>query len=119
MNSDRNERPAALRRTREQAPSVSEVFEFVTDYAKQETIGPLRGAGRWLGFGVMAALMLGSGIALMLLGLLRLLQAEWSRSATGSLSWLAYLIVVVVGGLVLAVTLSRIRKTTLNPKETS
>ena len=113
------ERSLSLRRNKEHTPSVSEVFEFVTDYAKQETIGPLRGAGRWLGFGVAAAILLGSGIALILLGLLRLLQTEWTRSATGSLSWLAYLIVLVVGAAILAFTLSRIRKTTLNPKETS
>jgi hypothetical protein len=119
MNRDRNQRPLSLKRSKDHTPSVSEVFEFVTDYAKQETIGPLRGAGRWLGFGVLAAIMLGTGIALMLLGLLRLLQTEWTRSASGSLSWLAYLIVLVVGALVLAFTLSRIRKTTLNPKETS
>jgi uncharacterized membrane protein YeaQ/YmgE (transglycosylase-associated protein family) len=93
------------------------VFEFVTDYAKQETIGPLRGAGRWLGFGILAAVTLGSGLALVLLGLLRLLQTEWPRAASGSLSWLAYLIVLVTGAVVLVLTLSRIRKTTLNPKE--
>ena len=32
----------------------------------------------------------------MLLGLLRLIQTEWDRAATGALSWLAYLIVLIV-----------------------
>ena len=85
----------------------------VTAYAKQETVGPLRGAGRWLGFGVAGAFALGLGLMLLLLGLLRLLQTEWTRSATGSLSWLAYLITLVVAGAVLALAISRISKSTL------
>lgn len=96
---------------------MGEVVEYVTAYAKQETLGPLRGAGRWLAFGSAAALLLGVGLLLLLLGLLRLLQTEWTRSATGSLSWLSYVIVLAVASLVLAVTFSRIRKTTLYPPD--
>lgn len=95
--------------------SPGEVFDVVVAYAKQETIGPLRGAGRWLGFGVTGAVLLGVGSLLVLLGLLRLLQTEWDRSATGSLSWLSYLIVLVVASLVLVVVLTRINREPLNP----
>lgn len=94
--------------------SVGEVIDFVKAYAVQETVGPLKGAGRWLGFGVGGALALGFGLLLILVGLLRLLQTEWDRSATGSLSWLAYLITLVVAGVLLAVTVLRIKKSTLN-----
>jgi len=94
--------------------SVGEVIDFVKAYALQETVGPLKGAGRWLGFGVGGALALGFGLLLMLVGLLRLLQTEWERSATGSLSWLAYLITLVVAAVLLAVTVLRIKKSTLN-----
>ncbi|MBI5090081.1 MAG: hypothetical protein HZB15_14795, partial [Actinobacteria bacterium] len=31
---------------------IGEVIELVKDYARQETLGPLRGAGRWLAAGV-------------------------------------------------------------------
>jgi hypothetical protein len=51
---------------------------------------------------------------LMMLGLLRLLQTEWERSATGRLSWLSYLIVFLVVVALLAVTVSRISKKSLN-----
>jgi cytochrome c biogenesis protein CcdA len=104
-------------RTSGQSASVNDVFTMVTDYAKQETLGPLRGAGRWLAFGTVGALMIGLGSSFILLGLLRLLQTEWTRSSTGSFSWLAYFIVLVVGivGMVLAV--SRIRKSRLYPPE--
>lgn len=97
-----------------ESASVAEVVEYVTTYAKQETLGPLKGAGRWLAFGTMAALSLALGLVLMLLGLLRLLQTEWSRSASGALSWLAYAIVLLVGVAVVVFTFSRISKTSLN-----
>ncbi|MEX2626287.1 MAG: phage holin family protein [Ilumatobacteraceae bacterium] len=95
--------------------SPNEVFQYVVAYAKQETLGPLRGAGRWLGAGVVGALLLGLGSLLLLVGLLRLLQTEWDRSATGSLSWLSYLIVLVVAVLLLVVALKRINREPLDP----
>jgi uncharacterized protein YjeT (DUF2065 family) len=63
----------------------------------------------------MAALSLAFGLVLVLLGLLRLLQTEWSRSSSGALSWLAYAIVLLVGVALVVITFSRIRKTSLNP----
>ncbi|MFN3254471.1 MAG: phage holin family protein [Ilumatobacter sp.] len=98
---------------REEA-SLGEVIEFVKTYAKQETLDPLKGAGRWLAFGTAAAFALGLGLMLLLLGALRAVQTEWDRSATGSLSWLAYLIVLVITLVLLAFTVLRIKKSTLN-----
>jgi hypothetical protein len=94
--------------------SIEGLVTLVRDYAKQETIGPLRGAGRWIGYGAAGALLLGTGLALVLLGLLRLIQAEWDRAASGSLSWLAYLVVFVVCVGIIVVTLSRIKQPSLN-----
>jgi len=94
--------------------SVGEVIDYLKAYAKQETLGPLKGAGSWLGYGFGAAAALGLGLVLMLVGLLRLLQTEWERSASGNLSWLAYLIVLVVAAVLLLLTLSRIKKSTLH-----
>ena len=93
--------------------SIGEIIDTVKAYAKQETVGPLKGAGAWLGFGAAAAITLSIGLMLMLLGLLRLLQTEWTRSATGSLSWLAYLITFVVAVLFVVLALLRVKKATL------
>lgn len=111
---ERLARQAERSKKPDDAASVGEVIDYVREYAKQETLGPLKGAGRWLGYGIAAALTLGLGVLLLLVGLLRLLQTEWTRSASGNLSWLAYLITLVVAVILLALTLSRIKKTTLH-----
>jgi hypothetical protein len=104
-------------RSSDRSASIGDVTTMVTDYAKQEVLGPLRGAGRWLAFGTIGALLIAVGSSFLLLGLLRLLQTEWSRSATGSLSWLAYLIVMTVGILGIVLAVSRIRRSRLYPPD--
>ena len=99
--------------TRSEEASLGEVIDYVKTYAEQQTVGPLKGAGRWLAYGAAAAFTLGLGLVFLLLGVLRLVQAEWDRSATGLLSWLAYLITLLLTVLLLLVTISRIKKATL------
>jgi hypothetical protein len=99
---------------RREDTSLQGLVTLVRDYATQETVGPLRGAGRWLGYGAAGALLLGVGLVLVLLGLLRLLQTEWDRAASGSLSWLAYLVILIVCVVAIVVTVSRINKPSLN-----
>jgi cytochrome c biogenesis protein CcdA len=94
--------------------SVGEVVELLKEYAQQETIEPLRGAGRWLAMGVAGAFILGLGLIYVLLGVLRLIQTEWVRAASGSLSWLSYLIVLLLAIGMLAVVIRRINKDHLN-----
>jgi hypothetical protein len=99
---------------RREDTSIEGVVTLVRDYAKQETLGPLMGAGRWLAYGAAGAVLLGGGLALVLLGVLRLIQTEWDRAASGSLSWLPYLIVLVVCVVAIVITVSRINKPSLN-----
>jgi hypothetical protein len=99
---------------RDEPASISEVVDLVTAYAKQETLGPLKGAGRWIGRGVAGAACLGLGLSLLTLAILRLVQTEWDRSAEGSLSWIPYLIALVFCGICIAVAVSRINKDSLN-----
>jgi hypothetical protein len=94
--------------------SVADVVELLKTYAKQETIGPIKNAGRFLGFGVAGAMALGVGGIIVLLGVLRLVQTEVGRTARGSLSWLAYLIVLAVCGLGIALAISRIKRDSLD-----
>ena len=57
---------------------------------------------------------MGLGLMIVLLGLLRLIQTEADRLATGSLSWAAYGVTLLVTVALLAFALLRIKKSTLN-----
>ena len=109
-----HQNPLHRRRKKLDDTSVPELIEFVRAYVKQETIDPLRGVGRWIAFGAAGAFCIGLGLVIVLLGVLRLIEEEWARSSTGSLSWLPYLITLLVAVAILAVTIMRIKKSTLN-----
>jgi hypothetical protein len=94
--------------------SIGELIELVKTYAEQETLGPIRGAWRWLALGCAATGMFGLGLTVLMLGLLRLIQTEWEDVTTGSMSWLPYLIVFVVLVGIILITVSRINKSSLN-----
>lgn len=89
---------------------IGEVIELVKTYVKQETIGPLKGIGRKIGFGVAGAISLGAGLFFIALGLLRLVQTKIPRIAHGAWSWVPYLMVFTFCVLVTAFALSRISK---------
>jgi hypothetical protein len=92
--------------------SVGHAIDLVKRYAKQETLDPLRGVGRWLAFGAAGSLLLGIGLLLLLLSLLRALQFETDVFG-GSWNWVPYLITLVVTVGITVLALSRVRKTTL------
>jgi hypothetical protein len=91
--------------------SITGVVELVKTYAIQQTIDPIKGAGQWIGYAAAGALLLGAGLSLLLLGLLRLIQTEWTWAATGSWSWISYLVVLLVGAGVIAIAVWRISAT--------
>jgi hypothetical protein len=101
-------------RANERGVSIAELVELVKTYARQETLGPLRGAGRWLALGSAGAAVLGLGLTMLVLGLLRMLQTEWDSVTTGAMSWLPYLIVLLVVVALLLITVTRISKKSLN-----
>lgn len=111
------QRPADSRPVDSEPASIGEVVEYVKTYARQETVGPLKGAGQWIGVGIAGSLVLGIGLFLLLLGLLRFLQTEWPDVAEGRLSWVSYLIVLIVCVALIALTVSRINKTFLDKKD--
>lgn len=85
-----------------------DAFQLTVDYVKQETIEPLRGLGRFLGFGIIGSLALAFGILLLLLGVLRLLQTETGTALTGHWSWVPYAVVILLGVVVIGVAVWRI-----------
>ena len=103
------------REKRARPASIDAVIDSLTSYVKGQLLQPLSGAGRWLIFGLAGGVLIGGGVALGLLGILRLLQTEFSgiAAADSRLSWLPYLVVLVVGVAVLVATLQRINRTEL------
>lgn len=77
---------------------TGELVDLVVGYAKQETLGPLRGVGRFVAFGLAGSSLLAVGLSLMLLAGLRALQTETGGTFAGSRNWLPY--VATAGGAV-------------------
>jgi Putative Actinobacterial Holin-X, holin superfamily III len=89
---------------------IDELRQLVVDYAKQETVEPLKGLARFVAFGVAGSLALGIGLVLLAVAGLRALQTETGGHLTGSLTWLPYAIVLAGTLLVIALAASRIGK---------
>lgn len=77
---------------------AQDLLHLVIGYAKQETLDPIKGLGRFVGFGLAGALVGSLGLVLLLLGGLRLLQTETGSAFDGNLTWFPYLLVVIVSG---------------------
>jgi hypothetical protein len=91
--------------------------ELIRAYVQQETVDPLKGAARWMGFGLAGAVSLGFGVFLLMLGLLRLLQTEAASTFDGNWSWAPYAITLAVAAGIGGIAASRIRKQTIQRKE--
>ena len=76
---------------------VGELWELVVAYLKQETIEPLKGLGRFLGFGVPGAVLSALGLAVLLLAALRVLQTKTGSTFSGNLTALPYVITAATG----------------------
>lgn len=89
---------------------VAEVADLVKAYLRQELLGPLQGAGRWVSMGVAGSLALVVGVVLLLLSLLRALQTETGTAFDGNLSWIPYLIAVAALLAVIGLLLRQVGK---------
>jgi hypothetical protein len=89
---------------------ATELWGLTKDYARQETVEPLKGVGRYLGYGAIGALLVGIGVLLLMLSGLRALQTETGDALDGTLSWLPYLIVLVVASALVGWAVTRISK---------
>ncbi|HVF32035.1 MAG TPA: hypothetical protein VM933_03260 [Acidimicrobiales bacterium] len=73
-----------------------ELKDLVVAYAKQETIEPIKGLGRFIAFGVAGSLLLAVGLVLLVLAVLRALQTELADTFDGNWSFAPYVITLVV-----------------------
>lgn len=97
------------------APSLSEMYDLLRDYVKQETLDPIRGAGRWMGWAALGAVSLIIGMTFLMVGVLRLVQSELFNANDGN-TWIPYLIVVIISIALVLSSTARIRKPSLHRK---
>jgi hypothetical protein len=79
---------------------AGELYDLVRAYAKQETLEPIKGLGRYAAFGVVGSLLIGVGVVLLAVSVLRVLQTETSGTFDGRWSWAPYVLTLVLCGLV-------------------
>ena len=89
---------------------ANELWELTVAYAKQETVDPLRGLGRYLGYGLGGSLVFAFGSVLLLLSLLRALQTETGDAFDGNFTWVPYVIVVLAAALLVGLVMWRVVK---------
>ncbi|MEY4365709.1 MAG: hypothetical protein RLZZ305_1053 [Actinomycetota bacterium] len=75
---------------------VTDLVDSVKTYAIQETVGPARGAARWLAYGTAGAVFLGLGTVFLALGALRLIQDLGGTALGGGWSFVPHLLTAVV-----------------------
>ena len=86
---------------------AADLWALTKEYARQETVEPIKDLGRYLGWGVGGAVLGGFGFVMLLLAALRALQTETGDLFKGDRSFYPYVIVIILalGAIVIAVTL--------------
>lgn len=95
---------------RKSVPQVlGELKDLTVTYAKQETVDPLKGLGRFVGFGVGGSFVLGLGLCLLGLAVLRALQTETGDTFAGNWSFVPYLVTILVLGVLALLAVGAIK----------
>ena len=111
---------AGATRSRRPAPGeqLSEAVQMVKDYARQETIDPLKTAGRWIGLGLAGAVLIGTATFFLALGLLRMVQTEWPGTFHGRwMSLMPYAFALLLCVVIAVLAMLRINKKPLTKEE--
>ena len=99
------------RAKRSDTPDIGQVVQTVKDYVRQETLGPIKGAGRWIGIGAVGAVLIGTGCVFIVLAGLRMVQNEFAPTFRGQwMSLLPYLFAFVFSVMVIGIAAWRITK---------
>jgi hypothetical protein len=95
------------------AEVVQDIWQLTKDYARQETVDPLKSLGRFVAIGIGGAVLLGLGLMFLSLALLRALQTETGDLFGANWSFVPYAATLVFAGLgagLAAASINRTRK---------
>ncbi len=89
---------------------LSDLVDLLKNYARQETVDPIKSLGRFVGYGTGATLCFGIAGTLITVGVLRVLQVETRDLFDGNWSWVPYMGALAVSGLGAVISLKLIKK---------
>ena len=99
--------PEPVSETKSLPTLAAELWELVRTYALQQTVEPMKGVGRFVAFGALGSILLGTGLVLLVLAGLRALQDETGSTFQGNWSWAPYGIMLVVCAAVIGLAMSK------------
>ena len=98
-------------KSKKDSADLTGVVDLVKNYARQETLGPIQGAGKWLAMGAAGAVMIGFGNMFLVLGVLRLVQTEYGKSLRSPwVSIVSYFVALVATVIVMTFAAWRISR---------
>ena len=89
---------------------AADLWALTKEYARQETLDPIKDLGRYVGYGVGGAVLGGFGFVMLLLAALRALQTETGDFFDGDRSFYPYIIVIMLGLLAILLAVTRIKR---------
>lgn len=90
--------------------NLRDLWQLLIDYARQEMVDPLKGLGRYVGWGVGGSIAMGLGVVLLGLAGLRALQTETGDVFDGNWTFAPYLFVFVYAVIVIVLAATRVSK---------
>ncbi len=105
-------------RTPSSTEQLADTVQMLKEYARQETLDPVKTAGKWIGFGVLGAVMIGFATGMLTLGIMRMAQTEWPDAFGGRwMKLLPYLFGLLLCVVVALLALRRINKDPLTKEK--
>lgn len=89
---------------------INDLWILCRDYAKQETIDPLKTIGKFLGWGLLSSISLSLGVLFGAIAILRALQTETGDHLTGSWNFVPYAAALVFTVVAVLLAVAAIRR---------